>query len=108
MPLDFKPVFQCVEEDATVTDVFYRGYSRMQGERRQVQLEVVTSIDCDSSYDLLLHIARAIVEREDRHKGAPAARDPLTEVALDAAVRVILQHKSINVINSILKVKGAL
>lgn len=41
---------------------------------------------------------------------ALAARtaDPLTEESLDAAVSVILQHKTVNVLNSILKAKGSL
>jgi hypothetical protein len=59
-----------------------------------------------STYDVLVKVARAIV----RHEGAgrPKPPDDLTEDALDGAVRVILKHESINLVNSILKVKGTL
>jgi hypothetical protein len=107
----FQPLLQCVDEKGNEIFVRYLGF-KLEGDRKVFTLEVEASgldesIEAPAAYDLLVHLARMVVRWEgpgDLPSSTPSSRsDPLTEEALDAAVKVVLQHKLVNIVNSILK-----
>lgn len=59
-------------------------------------------------YAALVALSRVVVAHEDRGAVPPTRLLRMTEEELDWAVKVALQHRVVNVLNSLLKVRGQL
>jgi hypothetical protein len=103
-------ILQHLHEDGTRVEVYHleTQQSAFPGKAPRGDLVEIESNSGTAAftYDVLVKVARAIVRHEETQRPKPP--DDLTENALDTAVRTILKHKAVNVINSILKVKGTL